>query len=451
MISKKAGAGLALSACSLLAFSGSWADPGLEATLGLSQRVENVEESGFDRPRREGLRSVTALDFGLSSETRTQRLVFGASTDLIWNSEATDEFDVENPSYSLGYGLESRRSALDVAASFRSTDVDRNIFIPAEDGDEDPGEFIDDRGTIDRLSLRTTLTLGREGPVGLVLSHGYTERTFSGTTESELRDSTTQSLSARASFVLSPVATVGLSASYRDFSQSGVGGNSRTNRNVGIDGQYRVSKVTTVTAGLSHQRIESTTAPTRDGLGLSFGVRHERPNGVLGFALSRDQSVNGDRTEASVSRSYVFPRGQLSASVGLSRTGDLDVQAVGSASLNYQLGELSQLTLSLSQRAATAADNTETVLTRFSVGVSQELTAQSSLSANLQLVSRDEVGAGGIDRSSVRAGLTYRQALTDDWNLVSGYERTLNRNDARADRTTDTVFFGLQRNFSFRP
>ena len=93
---------------------------------------------------------------------------------------------------------------------------------------------------------------------------------------------------------------------------------------------------------------------------------------------------------------------------------------------------------------ATSADNTETLLTRFSVGLNHQLTAESSLSANLQYVSRNELSGSGNDQSTIGAGLSYRHALTDDWDLVSGYDHTLNQNDARADRTTSTVFLGLE-------
>ena len=186
----------------------------------------SVNEEGFTTPRDEGLRAVTALDFGLRAQTRTQRFAFNLGGGLVLSEDGTDTVDVEDPFARLGYALENRDTALTFDASYRRSDVDESNFF-----DDliilDPAAFVDE-GTRTTITARTGLEIGRTAPVGAILSHTYARTSYSDTTDPNLLDTTVNGVDGRVIFRLSDVASTYVRGAWREVDQDGVGANDRT-------------------------------------------------------------------------------------------------------------------------------------------------------------------------------------------------------------------------------
>ena len=93
---------------------------GLTASLTLSERLESIEEQGFSED--EGVRSLTSLNFSLSSERRNQRLLLGVNTGLAYNlsgKDDGDDFEFEDTSLTLSYAIENRNTQLTFDGAYR--------------------------------------------------------------------------------------------------------------------------------------------------------------------------------------------------------------------------------------------------------------------------------------------------------------------------------------------
>ncbi len=443
---------LARAACfvsipALLPFWTGWAEAGFEAAFTIGQRVEVVDEENASVNDDEGTRSVTNLNFGLSSETRNQSFGLELGTRLSYNFSDSEDLDRELTTARLSYGLTGATSSLDFAATFRQTDVDESTFLD-EDIDDD---LVIDSGTRDVFSLRTRVETGRDGPANLTLAHTYTTTEFSGTTDPDLRDSTRNRLNGNLALRLSPVATANIFTSFEDFEQDGTGGTDRQTLRFGLGGTFQATKATSLSAELSYSDIDTNTGSDSEGLGFALGASHVRPNGTISGDISSTETVNGTRTIVSIGRSFVYKWGEAALSLGASQTGDLDTQPQVNARLNYAIDPLSTLQLSLNQTATANNDDEETVRTALRVGYNRTLTTRSSLTGSLQLSDQNVVTGGGEDRSVLRVSLAYRYTLANDWDLVSGVEYSRIDRETSNDETSNTLFVGIERTFNWRP
>lgn len=422
---------------------------GLIATFDISQRLEHIEEEGFTASDDEGLRSLTTLGFGLSSETRSQSLRFGVSTGIAQNLTNGGSTEFEDTRVSLDYGISNRNTELTIGALYRRDEIDDLAFdTELLDDDIDTGD-----GQREIFSLTTSLTVGADGPVTGTLTHTYEKSTFSDTTDPTLNDSDTQRIDGRLSFRVAPNLETSIFAGWSEVDEDGVGATDRTTSNFGIGATYDITPATTLTGEISYSEEESrgTTVEETDGLNYAFSLAHLRPNGSISFRFSETDTLNGARREAAVARSFVLPRGELSFAIGATKTDGFDVQPLVNVSVDYAIDRNSNLLIVLEQSGDINSDDEEVVNTRFDLSYTRELTSLSEISAGVELANENVLGVGGIDQRSVRADLTHSYELGDDWDLVSGYEYSSVEEDGEPTRKRNIVFLGLQKSFSFRP
>ncbi|WP_299506634.1 hypothetical protein [uncultured Roseobacter sp.] len=422
------------------------AEEGISASFTISERLENVQRQGFSNNENEGFRSVTRLGFGLLSENQNQALSFNTGTDFVYNFSRS-ETEFEDPDLNLNYDLQTRNAGLSFDASYVRRDVEDSVFF-----DDLSNEFIiSDDGRREIFSLRSALSLNRQGPITFDLNHFFSDSRFTGTTDPDLRDSTTNGLTASSSFRLSPVASLNATARWREQDQDGVGANDRTRTSFDVGGTYDISAVTTLSAGISYFNNESTTRTDNSGPGYRFGLSHDRPNGTYDFDISSRETINGNEVDARANRSYDLPRGTASIGFGLAKVEGFSIEPLISAGLNLDINNVSRISLDLSQASTVDNDDNETIRTRLSVSYSRELNEISSMSASFRFADENVLADNDEDTTSLRASLSYRRAVGDDWSLVSGYEYSTNQRNDREDRNSNTLFVSLEKAFSFRP
>jgi len=421
---------------------------GLTASLTLSERLESIEEQGFSED--EGVRSLTSLNFSLSSERRNQRLLLGVNTGLAYNlsgKDDGDDFEFEDTSLTLSYAIENRNTQLTFDGAYRRADVDDAVFFNELIGQD----VLTGGGRRDVFSFNTGLTWGREGPFTVTLGHNYSDTNFSDTTDLDLVDRITQGFNADVSFEISPVLTATAFASWQEVDRDGVNENDQINRFYGVGANYRLNPTTRLSASVNFNNNDSTFSDENDGVGYSLGLDRDLANGLLRFSLSQDETINDTRREIMISRSIDLQRGSLSLGLGATKTDGFSAQPLANLGLNYEINKLSELDVTLAQTASVDGDDEETVTTRLGVDYIRSLTELSSLSAGIQLVDQNALDSGGIDRSSINFDVTYRYDVGSDWDLVTGYEYSSVRTDGQEDRDTSTLFLGIERSFDFRP
>lgn len=421
---------------------------GVSASLKIGQRLESINRTGATNSSDEGTRSLTTLAFGLQSVTRTQTLSFNLSGGFEKFLSKSDSFEFDDPRASLSYSLENKNTLLSLNTSYSRSDIEDSSF------DENPLTPELDTGSGDRetYSTNTSLTFGRDTPITTSLSHAFARTKYSGTNNPDLNDSTRHTVSGRLNFDLSSEASVNVFATWNKVDEDGVGANDRTTRRAGVGASYAISDLTRVNGQLSYSINESTNSATTEGIGYSFEMVHDRPNGEISAQFSEDKSINGTRRQLSFTRSLEIPRATLSLSLGVSKTDGFDLQPLVNASLDYTLDQASSLKLSLSQQATTNSNDSELVRSRLSVSYERDLTALSQISAGLQLIDENFLGTGAnADERSLRVNLNHNYSLGNDWGLVSGYEFSSTRVDGQPERDRRRIFIGLEKTFAFRP
>lgn len=451
MTSKKVKLIGAFASVPLLFPLGSFAEEGLRATLDVFNRLETVSEDGFSQPEDEGTQLVTRLTFGLTAENNTQRFRLTADTDVTYNfnDDVSDQFDFDDPDLRLNYGLENRQSALNVNARYSKTDVSNANFRDDSDtGDVETGE-----GDRTNVTIGTGLVLGREAPITFRLNHLYARNTFSGQVDGDASDSTTHRVDSQLSFQLTQVASLNLLASWRETDQEDADASDRTEQSIGIGATYALSRVLNFNGQITYDEASSTNSSSDDesGLGFELGLEKELRNGSIGFGIESTATINGDRQQTAVDRLLLLPRGTLAYSIGVTRTGSSSLRPLVDLRLSQSASPNSSFNVSLSQDSVVDNDDDETIRTRLNVGYVKAINSISSISANASLASQNAISSDGIDRDVFSASLSYRRAVGGDWDMVTGYQYRSSRQDDEEDRSTNTLFLGLEKSFDWRP
>lgn len=430
-----------------------WAD-GFEGKLTIGQFLVYENNSGSGNNDDEGLSSSTDLGLTLSSKTRTQSFSFQASGGLRYNFNGGDDaFELDTPRTTLSYAIENRSSRLSFRGSYRRSDIDDNTFL--EDPLDPNSEIINGSGDVARLSLTTRLELGRDRPLGAELSYTKGETRYSGTLDPSFVDTETDELDARLRFDINPQMTAFLFTRSSEVDAAGPGSSDRDTQTTGVGLNYQISPILRAEAELGYTEIETDdnagTVTSQDGIDASFALVRDMPNGTLSFRLSEEETVNGKRRQAFVSRAMEFPWGNIDLSIGATKTDGLSVEPLISATGSYQIDKLSELTLALTQQSNVNDDNEESINTRLSLGYTRQLTELSSLSAQLTVVDRNAQDSANEDQTSTQFRLSHRYGLGRDLDLVSSYRYSKTRADNAADSSDTVISLGLEKTFNFRP
>lgn len=426
-------------------------DGGFSVNLTVGQRLESVEETGRTTPEDEGVRSLTTFDLGIRSQTRKQSLTFGLNGNITRNFSRSESFEIDEPSAQLNYAISSRNSAFTVGANYRRVDVDDTAFEESllPDGtivvdDTDTGD-----GKRETFNLNTGLTFGTNSRVTTRINHTYGRTEFSGTTGTN--DTTVQELSARSTLILSDETNINVSASRRVTDEEGVDANDRVVQQASIGVDHAFDQVLRLSASLSYSINDTTNNGRTEGLGYNLGLSRALDNGAVSVNLSESVTVNGTRRQLTLGRTMETRLGDLSFSVGATKTDGFSARPLLNLSLDYELDPTSSLRVSLSQSASVSSSDAEIIRTSLNANYSRDLTERASLSAGLQLVEQNALGDGATDQQSLQLNLSHNYALGADWGLVSGYQYRNIRREGQVDRKTNTIFLGLEKSFAFRP
>ncbi len=382
------------------------AEGGLRLVFGIEERLEYGRNLALAVPAEGSTASAaTTLSFGLYSSTPLDRLEFTASAALlVENAPDTDGTVTEfaRPRLGFSYTREVPNAVFGIDLSYIRDDVD-SLAEDLEDADA--------TGTETDYGVALRFETGRTTPASFFVTAAHEVTEYEDTTDPDLIDTTTTSLEAGT--------------------------------------RLRFSEVLTGTVSLEFSREDEDGAPdTTDTLTAAFGLEHALANGSASLDLTHSTEDGGeDRTTITLGRTLELPAGTLAARLGLSRSDLGGTDLVGGLDWSQRLPD-GGVTVSLERSTSYDSDDGETTVdTALSVEWTHEINALSSLAADASWALSD-AASERIEETGL--GVTYRTALTRDWELASGL-RYIWRDDADGHAESPMVFVSLGRSFTLRP
>ena len=431
--------------------------PGGRFTLDLSAGASVDDNEGLDDP---SLGTTSRTNVGATlrflDETEVSRLAVSIFSRAEWADSPDgdiDGFDFRLPTAAADYTRLGANSRLGLTARYVFERVDDDVLIFLDE-DLNPVDLVLDSGELRRITLGGTLSTGIEGPLGFDAGVSFDNRDYIGTTDPDLYDRRNVAANAALRFQLSPVLSGRLTASYSRLDEDTFGDPLTENIAYGVGLTYTLDEITVITGDVRATTVDETlfgvTTTENEGLAFSLGAQRETPTGAVGGRIARTIEESATRTLVSVNRATDLRDGSIAWSLGYSFADDGGDDAfVGSLDFSREL-RTSRVSARLTQEAISDDDGDDTLVTRISLGYTQDINSVSSVGVDFGLGRSEDLGAGDDSTTRANLGVNYRRSLTRDWDWVLGYEaryRTEDGDTANSNR----VFTRIDRSFTFRP
>lgn len=388
------------------------AEPGgVFFTFDIDQSFEATSDRDLATPEEEeGFDSITGLQFGAVTETRTDRLSFDLGTGF---RAADGEVTSDETSIRLAYNRNSADAMLDLSASAVRSEIeflrDASDFVNADGEVVLPDDFEDLTGTGSRTAstLAANFRWGETDPVGYRI--GLSGRTL------RYED-------ASAALVDTDIGSV----------TAGV--------------RLNINEVTTSNLDLTYTQTDETGEPIEDRTTLGGGLTFARPLGDLTtrISVSRDEA---DETfwAASVNRRLELPRSTLEGSLGLVEDESGEARLTGSIDYTFPR-PTGQIDLSAERSLSPGDDRSATTV---SANYGQNISPVSNVQFGIVYgEASDSDGSDPLATGSLSA--SYGIALTPVWQLNLGARANIRDDDGSRSRS-NTLFLALNRGVSWRP
>lgn len=399
------------------------------------------------------LRSVTSLGFGLQSVTPADNLSLDAGLayrfTLATSSETQPREGFYNPFVNLSYGRRSLTSSLSFDASYSERDTGNLDFVL----DPDSQDLVVDQGTVARTTLGFGLETGIGGPFGIVLDAGYSRRVYFDTLNPDLTDDETLNFFGLARFAVTPTTDANLIARYiqdRDFDGDDY---RRTTRRLGAGFDHSFNETQRLGFDVTSDIIDTTeNGVTETDEGYSFVLGYEQDLQAGSFSVEASSVLEnvGNQNTISFTRGFDLPDGGLFFRLGVTNNDSSDVNPILQVDYTRQLGEA---VLSATARQSVDQSNTDSdeFLNRLvNIDYSQSINSVSGWQTSFGFNESENLTAGGTERQT-NFTISYNRAVTEDWDVVGGYRYRDLQSTSEADRTSNTFFLTLERDFAARP
>lgn len=435
---------------------------GLQVDLGINSNV-TVDDNFELNPNSSGTTTIfdNRLSFGLTSITALQELRLTGSGVLRYAEiPGRSVSGFEDPRLQFNYRIENSNSRLTADARYRRSD--REFLDPFQVEQEeqllDGTGLFTGGGTLTTRNATITYETGLNAPLGFRITGSHDEKQYEDLSvlNSRLFDTETDSVDATVTAKLSPVTVMQFNAGLRRYRAGDLAQTERETVDYSIGVTQDIDPVWVLDARIGRTEVETTdTTGTSQKNGTNGLLKLTRTltNGSIYGSLDSTVNQNGTRRSLRFGRDLQLPRGNLSASLGLTKTPSGNTGTNAAVSYTYALAS-SDFSLSLRRDVSTNNVNEEIVDTRLAVGYGYQIDSISSLRVSLnygRTESADDLSTvPTIDITTLTA--SYSRALTQDWDLTGGV-KLRRRADSSATGTAESnsVFLTLDRTFSFRP
>lgn len=423
---------------------------GLVTQFGITQSLRSHSNLRLEEdPAGSTLRADTAFSFGLSSETRRDRLSF----DLGFVLRAEDDPSPQStsglvdPSVAFEYAREVGLSRLTLTLDAARNELDGTNLI----FDPDLGGFslVVDTGTRLSYGFGALLELGTEGPFGFDIDLRSRGNNFEDTTNPGLFDRRTDSVELRTRLEFSPVLTGTGELFFSRFSTDNAETQDRDTTALTFGLAYQLDPVTELSATLGARRIVEEGEETEESAEGSLRWQRAFSRGVFGVELSRELTPGGRLTRAGLDRRFDFRTGELVLELGAVEVEDDDTYPA--VALEYTRS-LPRGRFALSLEGDVNVNNDGDVQQVLSAGLdyTHQLTALSQVSIGVDFVDVDNLGTSTFaDRRTGEINATYSHTVARDWQLSLGAAHRISDEEG-IERRDNSVFVSLGRTLEFR-
>ncbi|MCK0104635.1 hypothetical protein MWU63_20325 [Pseudohalocynthiibacter sp. F2068] len=430
---------------------------GLTLTFGISSSLRVNDNFDLD-PVSPGTTTLldNTLSFSLLKETPLDTFQLDLSGVLRLSDApgSSDNFSADDPRVGLSYAHNGPNNRVLADLGYRR--VDLNFADPLRELDEilDQTSLIIDDGRSENYNTKLSFETGLNDPIGFGVDIIHNDRKYSNTIDPGLFDRTTTQVDVFSRFNLSPVASGRLTFSQRDYEAEDITQTERTTQSTFFDLNYLLNTSTTLTSSIGYTEVEETdnvpSLTVVDGLIGGVGLKRQLVNGSAGVNVATSISKTGRRNTISVNRALSLPTGSLSASLGAVHGESGNTDAIGSLAYTHNL-PAGSITASLDRAVRTSSEGNDIRTTRAGVDYLQTINTLSSFVLGFDYVEIADAGVGTVnDTKSPQIRATYNYALTQDWNLSTGYIYRHRDETGMGSSDSSEVFLTVDRKFVIR-
>jgi hypothetical protein len=400
------------------------------------------------------LRSVTSLGFGLESVTAADALSLDAGIayrfTVATSSDTTPREGFFDPFVNLSYGRNSLTSTLDFNASYSESDTGNLDFVL----DPDSQDLVVDEGTVARTTLGFGLETGIGGPFGIVIDANYSRRVYFDTLDPDLNDDETLSFFGLARFAVTPTTDANLIARYIDERDFDGDDYRRTTTRLGAGFDHSFNETQRLGFDVTSDLIDTTengVTETDEGYSFILGYEQDLQAGSFSVEASSVLENVGNQNTISFTRGFDLPDGALFFLLGVTNNDSSDLNPILQIDYTRQLGQVAVLTATARQSVDQSNTDDDEFLNRLvNVDYSQSINSVSGWQTSIGFNESENLTGGGTDRQT-NFTISYNRALTEDWDVIGGYRYRDLQSTSEEDRTSNTFFLTLERDFAVRP
>jgi hypothetical protein len=399
------------------------------------------------------LRSVTSLGFGLDSVTAADALALDAGISyrftLATSSETPPRQGFFNPFVNLGYERNSASALLTFSARYSESDTGDLDFVV----DPDSQDLVVDQGTVARTTLGFGLETGIDGPFGLSIDAEYGRRVYFDTLSPDLTDDETLSFLGVARFAITPTTDANLIARYiqdRDFDGDDY---RRTTTRLGAGFDHEFNETQRLGFDVTSDVIDTSeggTTESDEGYSFILGYEQDLQNGGFGIEVSSVLENVGSQNTVSFTRSLDLPDGGLFFLLGATNNEATDLNPVLQIDYTRELRDAVITARARQSVNQSSTDNDEFLNRLFSVDYAQSINSVSGWQTTFSYNEAENLSVGGVERQT-NFTISYNRDLTEAWDVVGGYRYRDLQSTTEPDRSSNTFFLTLERDFAARP
>jgi hypothetical protein len=382
---------------------------------------------------------LNSFEFGVRTATRTSAvdLAIGASLDskeLAGLGNSTGLFD---PYAKASFTREGPNSNLSLDGSLKRTDLDTSRLSYDAGG-----------GDLQAASIGGRFTFGVDAPFGGSVGARYSQDDYIGNSDPDNDDNETRQWDARADIALNSKVTLSPTVSQVDYRVDDAFNTRTLTSSAGLTATAAVSETLSVDASASREEIDVTllgVTTTSSAPGWTLGATVETASSSQRFAVGQALSTNGTRTSLSFDRSFETASNTGGFGIGLVRTASGGNEWTVSANLTQPFSN-GALSVNISRAVITASGGEEEVKASLDTDLRYELSEEASVVLGFDLGQSYDT-ASGPSGSDGKLSASYERKVTDEWDLVAGYEHRFDDNGGGTVTRSNAVFVTMSRSW----